>query len=212
MKINKKNRKAIVLTVLLIVLMLATAGATIAYLVHHTNTVTNTFEPSKVTCEVDEPTWEQGYTLKENVKIKNTGDIDAYIRASIVITWQDSEGKIYGEYPAADDYTLVLDTENANSDWVYAGGYYYFKEKVAPADFTDVLIHRCEVNAAGPTGYTLHVEVLAEAIQADGVSSSDVTGGAGRAPVDIAWSVKDKISVTIGDNGKLVVTPLAPAQ
>lgn len=207
---TKRNKKAIILSGLLIVLMLATAGTTIALLVHQSDDVVNTFEATEVTCSVDEPEWDNGEPVKSDVSIKNTGDIDAYIRAAIVITWQDGEGNIYGEYPVEnEDYTIELDTTREGSEWVYADGYYYFKNKVAADCLTDVLIHECEVAKTGPQGYTLHVEILAEAIQADGVSSSTATGGAGRTPVDIAWSVKDKISVTVGDGGKLVVTPLA---
>ena len=51
-------------------------------------------------------------------------------------------------------------------DWFEKDGYYYAKAPVAPKGNTPVLIEKCtEVAANAPDGYTLSLEILADAIQ-----------------------------------------------
>lgn len=166
-----KNRKVLLLS--LAAILIVCVGTTIAYLMQQTDDVVNTFEPASVTCEVREETFDG--QVKENVTVANTGDIDAYIRADVVVTWQDQQGNVYGKKPVAgEDYTITYNL--SNEGWVYneADGFYYYKEKVghvAPDNVTDVLITECAPTTdAAPAGYYLSVEILASAIQADGVS------------------------------------------
>lgn len=150
-------------TVLALVLILGAAvGGTLAYLVTQTDPVTNTFEPSRVSCKIDE-TFENG--VKSNVKVKNTGDIDAYIRAKVVITWKDNAGNVYAAAPEANtDYTISYN----ESDWTEIDGYWYYKSAVASGDPTSKLIDTCApTDGTAPAGYALSVEILAEAIQAE---------------------------------------------
>ena len=85
-----KTKKTVALVALLVLLCCTVAG-TVAYLVTSTDPVTNTFTPASVTTEVEE---EFDGTTKSDVQIKNTGDIDAYIRAAIIINWADKQGII----------------------------------------------------------------------------------------------------------------------
>ena len=65
----------------LVLLALALTGATLAYLITHTDPVPNRFTPAHVSCNVTEDF--DGPT-KKNVTVTNTGDIDAYLRVKLV--------------------------------------------------------------------------------------------------------------------------------
>ena len=75
-------KRSLVLVVSVLVLLLAVAGGTLAWLTAR-DSVNNTFTPAHVTCDVADK-FENG--IKSGVKIKNTSDIPAYIRAYIVVT------------------------------------------------------------------------------------------------------------------------------
>ena len=167
MKFGKKAahggaKRSIVLVVSVLVLLLAVAGGTLAWLTANTGPVVNTFTPAHVTCQVDE-TFDG--TTKSDVKVKNAGDIPVYIRAYIVVTWKDSDGNVYGQLPVEDaDYTMEM---AQNTGWVTGSdGYYYYTSPVAADDTTGVLIKSCtEITGKAPVGCNLSVEIMAEAIQ-----------------------------------------------
>lgn len=153
-------KRSLVLVVSLLALLLVVAGGTLAWLTAQ-DSVSNTFTPAHVSCEVKE-TFDG--TTKSDVSIKNTSDIPVYIRASIVVTWKDSSGNVYGQLPVAGtDYNMDI----AAAGWVLKDGYYYCTSPVAVGANTPVLINSCtEVSANAPEGnYHLSVEVIAEAIQ-----------------------------------------------
>lgn len=153
-------KRSLVLVVSLLALLLVVAGGTLAWLTAQ-DSVSNTFTPAHVTCDVVEETFDG--TKKENVTIKNTSDIPVYIRASIIVTWKDSNGNVYGQLPVAGtDYTIDYGT-----GWTQQGDYWYCNSEVAVGVNTPVLINSCtEVSANAPEGnYHLSVEIIAEAIQ-----------------------------------------------
>lgn len=200
-KMLSKKQKTLLLSLLLIFVI--GTGVTIAYIVTNTSGVTNTFLPSQVTCSVEEDFTING---KKDVAIKNTSMIPAFIRAEVIVTWKNDAGEIYGVTPELGengDYTIEYDLENG---WQPGkDGYYYYNGLVKPGDETGALIKRANVTSVAdvPVGYYLNVEIIASAIQAEGVSSSDETGGAGKAPAEIAWS-NDKVTVTV-DGDKLSI-------
>ena len=180
----KKNiKKSAVLLVSLALLLLVTAGATLAYYFTKTGSVTNTFTPSQVACAVvegtnapvDGDTVDTGDT-KEDVKIKNTGDTDAYIRVALVVNWMNDNGNVWGTKPVeGTDYNMTLDLANGWSKG--SDGYYYYNTKVAKDQLTPILIDEANVLKAGPKGtdgtqYYLSIEIVAEAIQAEGIDAS----------------------------------------
>ena len=85
----KLNKKLLTLLVSFLVIAVFAVGSTVAFLYTKDGPKTNIFEPSKVTTEVVEVIKND---VKTNVQIKNTGDTDAWIRAYVVITWQDKDG------------------------------------------------------------------------------------------------------------------------
>lgn len=158
----KHNKKTILLLVSLVIVLIAMVGTTIAYLVTNTAPITNTFTPSKVTTTITE---EFDKEVKNNVQVKNTGDVEAYIRAAVVVTWQNDAGEVYPTAPAEDtDYTVSY----PGNGWVkHTDGYYYYTSTVAPNASTGVLLTDCKpVEGKAPDGYHLVVEILAQSIQA----------------------------------------------
>lgn len=161
MKHAKKSTFGLKHAVLIIsaVLILAVgATATLAYLADSTDPVTNTFTPSSVTCYVEESF---NGTAKSDVTIKNTGDIDAYIRVAVVANWV-KDGKIVA--PA----TVAITPANG---WFKAGDYYYYPAVVAANGTTSNLysgdITATTAGTAPIEGAKLKVDILAEAIQSE---------------------------------------------
>lgn len=176
---RRNSRKGLIAAVALVLLLCAAVGGTLAWITAQTPAVANTFTPAHVTCKVDE-TFKNNE--KSNVSILNTSDIDAYIRAAIVVNWADKDGNVSGTPVTDSDYTMSLNL--TSSGWVKGSdGYYYYTSPVAPGRNTEILITRCSptVNAA-PAGYELQVTILAEAIQAEGKSGDDYA-------VETVWPV-----------------------
>ena len=94
---GRKLRGAFIAAAVVVVL----AVPTLAFLLSRTDPVVNSFQPSKVTCEINE-TFENG--VKTDVSVKNTGNTTAYIRASIVVSWVDESGNISAVPPLANTY------------------------------------------------------------------------------------------------------------
>lgn len=157
---RRRVKKPSALLLALVALLGAVVGSTVAYLWTNSDAITNTFSPSHVTCKIEE-TFEND--VKSNVSVKNTSDIEAYIRATYVVTWKDARGNIAPQQPGERDYTITLNT----NDWFKGNdGYYYHNAPVAAGANTEVLIVSCSpVEGKAPEGYTLNVEILASAIQ-----------------------------------------------
>lgn len=162
-----KTKQPVALVALLLLLCCAVAG-TLAYLVDSTDPVTNTFTPASVSTEVNEDF--DGIT-KSNVTIKNTGDIDAYIRVAVVVNWADKDGNVYGGAVPTDkgdkkDYDLTL---KANNGWIKgADGYYYYIHPVAPKESTTAIFEDITQLTDDPAeGYGLQITILADGIQSE---------------------------------------------
>ena len=166
---NKRKNKIALLAILTLAICLA-VGSTIAYLFDITGVVTNIFDPGVVTTEVTE-SFEDG--VKSNVAIKNTGNVEAYIRATYVVNWKNEAGDVYGNFEPVEgvDYELTL----AKTGWVQGqDGFYYWTKPVLSDDeaptncSTGVLVESCTMKkrpADLPEGYTLSVEILGSGIQ-----------------------------------------------
>ena len=154
-----KTKKPVALVAILVLLCCAVAG-TVAYLVTSTGPVTNTFTPASVTTEVVE---KFDGTTKSDVRIKNTGNIDAYIRVAVIVNWADAQGNVYGEKPVeGTDYTtLTLQT-----GWIKVGDYYYYTSAVPARSSTGTLFAPIkQLKACADTNYKLQVTILADGIQ-----------------------------------------------
>lgn len=156
------RRKSTVLLTSLALLMAILVGTTTAFLIATSEPVTNIFNPATVTSDVEE-SFEND--VKSNVKIKNTGNTEAYIRATFVVTWKDNQNRnVYGTAPVeGTDYIITL---NQNGWFKGSDEFYYYKQPVAAGSSTAVLINSCApVAGKTPVGYGLNVEILSSAIQ-----------------------------------------------
>ena len=164
---RRRNRmsKTAVLFIAILLLISAAIGSTVAYLITRTESVENTFTPGEVSCEVTEK-FENN--RKENVQIKNTGNTDAYIRATYVVNWLDKGGNIVASVPA--EYSYALD-ENPDGKWRKIGDYFYYPSPVAPNGSTADSLLTCTVTHPENPEYTLSVEILATAVQSNPASA-----------------------------------------
>ena len=171
------GKKAILLSVLTIILAVAAIGATLAFIIVQTTPIENTFPPPNLSINII-----------EGNDIQNDGDVPVYVRAAVVVNWVDGEGAILSEQPTAPnaeqniegDYTLTI-----ADGWVKgADGFYYHTAPLA-SQAQETLITTATQNTT-KAGYTLRVQVLASAIQTT--------------PVD---AVQNSWGVTVDGNGNL---------
>ena len=156
MKRMRKTKTILVLAA--VVLMLAcTVGGTLAFLITKTDSVTNRFEPGKVTCKVDEE-FTQNSTTKNKVRIQNTGYTEAWIRATVVANWV-KDGKVVAPWEDNIDYN--------SSSWTKVDGYYYYKESVAAEGFTANLFDSYKPGKAPVTGAHLEMTIVCQAVQSN---------------------------------------------
>ena len=175
------STKALIITSVVLFLVFS-VSSTLAYIITSTDSIQNIFNPSHVACAVVENNGtpvESGVvntgTEKKNVQIKNTGDTDAFIRVAVVVNWASADGsKVWATKPVEGtdkDYTLTLAED---SGWTPGSdGYYYYDSSVAPDGLTNTLISSVVQKTNPPQeGYYLSVEIVASAIQADGIADN----------------------------------------
>ena len=159
-KPNIRLNRTAVLIMAVLLLLGAAVGSTVAFLIDKTAPVENSVEYAKVSCEVTE---NFKNNKKDNVRVKNTGTTDAYIRATYVVNWVDANGNIAASDPAGYSYNVA---ENPGNSWKRGSdGYFYYTSPVAPDASTEGSLLTCTVTYPDNPEYTLSVEVLAEAIQ-----------------------------------------------
>lgn len=159
--LKKFNIKTAVIIALCLVIACSSAGVVYAYITSKTDTVSNDFVPAKVSCAVEEQ-FENG--VKSNVAVRNTGNVDSYIRAVVVATFQSPDGKVLAAAPVeGTDYTVTW----AKSGWQKGtDGFWYYTEPVAPNAATKNLIETASAITA-PDGYELNMQIIATAVQSD---------------------------------------------
>ena len=160
---HRKLRKPVKLLLSFLLIFTVSVGGTLAYLSTQTGPVVNTFMPSHVDCVVEE---EFDGTVKKNVNVTNTSDIDAYIRVKL-ITYRVNEAEEHiGGTSEVPEFTL-------GTNWVkHTDGYYYYTLPVSAGE-------KPANDLIGGEGITLSssyndadggkqvIEVMAEAIQAN---------------------------------------------
>ena len=189
-----KTKKSLILLASLAAILLVGVAGTLALLITQSGPVKNTFVPGNVAVAVQE-TFTQGGTEKTDVKIQNTGNVDAYIRVAIIPTWEDDEGNPVGVSASLDDLNI---TWGSSDKWKKADdGFWYYTSPVPAGDSTENLIASATVktdSAGYNAGYKMNLQILAQGIQADGVDSNDET------PVEQAWGANAAGIVTGGNS------------
>ena len=95
-KNSAKQAVAMAVIASLVLLAACVVVGSVAYLVSRPDSLANDFIPAKVTCAVEEQ-FADG--VKSDVKIRNTGNVDAYIRAAVVATFRSADGKVLATAP-----------------------------------------------------------------------------------------------------------------
>ena len=163
---NRKPKKFLALIICLnLVVMMAVSG-TLAYIFTSSNPVVNTFTPVSPGSSIVEK-FENN--VKRDVKVTNTGQVDSYIRAKVVITWQSEKkadgtgGDVYSTTPIPnEDYQISYGT-----DWIpSADGFWYYRYPVEAGASTNYLIGEArQIKECEDKNYMLHIEILSQAIQ-----------------------------------------------
>lgn len=181
-----KHWKGLVGLAALVLLLCAAVGGTLAWMTGQSEPVKNTFTPATVTTEIEETI---SGTSKSGIQVKNTGDVEAYVRAAIAMAWVDEKtGAFVGSTADLPDLPTSLGT-----GWVKGSdGICYYTKPVAPGDTTATAIFTTAITEPTdkPANCHLQVTVLAEAIQS--LPANAVTN---------AWGPV----TNVGDDGTLTV-------
>ena len=162
-----KRRLAPWAALALALVLVLSAGSTIAWIYTNSPKVENTFIPATSGIDIQEDF--DGET-KENVNVLNTGDYDIYVRVALVPVWEDADGKPVGEAASlANDFTIT--GAFPGTGWEKGSdGFYYYTSKVSSGETTKDLITTATVkaDAVGLTkGYVMNLQVFAQSIQAE---------------------------------------------
>ena len=159
-RVLKRRRLTPLAAAALLMVLVMSVGGTLAWLTAHTNAITNTFTVATPGVEIEEGFDKQ---TKSNVQVKNTGEVEAYIRVALVPTWEDENGNAVAEPASLDDLSI---TWGNSGKWLKGtDGYWYYKEPVAPGYSTEVLLEKATVTTEN--GYHMNLQVMADSIQAD---------------------------------------------
>lgn len=161
-----KGYTVLIAVIAIATLIFGTVAGTLAWLEAKSGTLTNTFDPGNVPPEViEDPDTEPG--VKNDVKIQNNGNIDAYIRVAVIPIWREADGKTGTGLPTKDTYNITWTTD---SKWVEYKGYYYYTEPVAGnKGQTPILFTACSPISNLGTDYAnkiFEMQVIASSIQA----------------------------------------------
>lgn len=157
-----KSVKSKILTLLLAVLIVTTftVGGSLAYIVTHTDSIKNVFNPSTVTTTVTE---DFDGTNKSNIVVKNTGDTTAYVRVKLVTYRVDGDDNhIIGG-------TATIPSFEPANGWFKYGDCYYYTSPVEAGKQTAKPLFDGSITLQKYTdadGGRQVIEVMAEAIQA----------------------------------------------
>lgn len=152
----KTRRIYFILLSVLLITALVLCGTVIAYMFRQTEYKDNQFTPAEVSCEALEVfDGEQ----KTSIQIKNTGNIDSYLRIRLVSYWIDTDGNIVGK-------PSEMPVINIESGWIKGTNTtYYYQKPVAPDMATNNLLSSPVLLEEDENGYLQVIEVFAEAIQ-----------------------------------------------
>ena len=151
------------MTLLVLVLFLSTgaiAGMVLAKYVDN-NQISSGIDITAqgvLTINVSDPVVD-GYRHSYTLSNQNDSNLPVYVRAAVLVNWQDSEGNLWAVPPKeGTDYIIEYTT------CTKLGDYYYYNGSCEPNDAFQISVDLA-ANAKPPVGYSLHVKILAEGIQ-----------------------------------------------
>lgn len=162
---SRTKRQLFLTAALIAVMCIVISAVTLAYIFTNTGEVKNIFTPSEVGGDVVE---NFDGEVKKDVCVKNTGDVESYIRAGVIVTWMNEAGTEVAPTLPVEGTDYTIEYADATTSWVKADdGFWYYTKPVAPGVTTDYLIKECKLieGVTPPDGYYLSVEIIASSIQ-----------------------------------------------
>ena len=168
-----KYKKGIILATV-ILFVIAHSGSVMAFMYQRLGFMENTFVPASVSCVAEE---KMENNIKTSITVKNTGNVDAYVRVRLVSYWVDDNGAIVA---------LPCETPkvNTNGGWIAdaKNDTYYCTTPLSPYDSslknaTSNLLSNGAITLKTKDGYRQVVEVFAEAIQANPTTAAAESWG-----------------------------------
>ncbi|MGM9841340.1 MAG: hypothetical protein ACI31D_03965, partial [Candidatus Limisoma sp.] len=111
-------------------------------------------------------------TVKDNVKITNTGKSTGWVRAAIVGWWKNTAGNIVAPWNDLPSETCTYGTYELPTNWpTYWGkgsdGFFYYRRTLLPGKQTDVdLFTSYTLTGSAPvTGAVLEIDIVAQIIR-----------------------------------------------
>jgi hypothetical protein len=195
------NKKTIIIISYVLVVILAMTGATYALLSTESQAKVNSFVPGVLTTTIIENNEDSDNTeiltpdedvtskIVEVLNVNNPHEVDAYIRVMLVPTFRTNEGTLAGNMSldpssnivtitSPDDGTITLHLiDGWDSNWIFDNGYFYHIDIVQPGIKTAILLESVEVSDIDLWS-SFQLEVLSDAIQAEGGAAEDAWGQA----------------------------------
>lgn len=147
------------LFILVVLAGILTIPSVYAYMYMRVQTVDNTFVVADIFEDKENPVIETVTdNTKTSIKIKNTGNIESYIRVKIITYWQDSKGNIVGRASEKLNFQTT-------DDWIHdvKNDVYYYKFPIMPGD---------ESNEFLAPGETIKLDHIEEEIEYNSVTAS----------------------------------------
>lgn len=185
-KASRLNSRSLILIISLVLVIGLAVSVTLAYIIDQTEEVENTFTPAENSIKIEETVPTPERNVKEHVKVKNESDFGVYVRAMIVVTWQNESGEVWNKTPVLDtDYTMSFD-----DNWTQQGNYYYYKGVVpANGETGDLIVEAKPIKNAPAAGYKLHIEILSASIQAEPAAAVNQSWGMTYDETNQTWAV-----------------------
>ena len=177
---TRSNKLLTALAVVIVLVIVVTSiSAVVAYMIKRSDEVKNTFVPAKIDYDVVENFDKE---IKTSVKVQSTSNVDTYIRVKVITYWKDSKGNIVGRTSP----TVGFGADNSGAwkynadDWLYdaANQTFYYKKPLEVGKTTnDILalgggftgIALDSVTEGGDVKFTYHpvVTFIVEGVQAN---------------------------------------------
>ena len=145
---RRSGVKLLPLAAALVLIIGVAAGSTMAYLTDESAALSGSYTAGVVACEV-----------QSDYRVKNTGNVDAYVRVKLVQNYVDGAGNVCSS-PEHQDIVPATPV-----GWIYKDGYYYFPAKLAPNSVTDPAASS-DLHSAGD-GCTVKTTLITQVIQAE---------------------------------------------
>lgn len=163
-------KKKLLVVAAVAVLLCVFGDSTLAYLITGTDPLTQVFHPAKVSHQLIQTVQADAngaVVAKKDLQVKNNGEADIYVRATIVVKWVSENGTVTTISPIeGTDYTIDF---AADTPWTHHSedGFWYYTEPVKPGEQTAYLFSHCgRTQNPAPLNCHLSIEVLTQAVQA----------------------------------------------